>query len=429
MFKKYVNDLRRLAFTGIPPNELSNSPDVVHNALNGGPAVELEKTDSRHDRRSAGAFFTPNIEASRMIARFPPSNRTFAYIDPSCGVGDLLLAAAQTLPVRHTLEDTLQLWSKLLAGFDLDDRFVSATKARLILLARSRLHDTWDTPFSTHKELFPHILVADGLHHELPPIAPSIRMLMNPPFTRIRAPDGCSWSSGSVSAAAVFIDHWTQTLPQGSQIVAILPDALRSGSRYERWRHAIEAQTRLLSLESRMRFSPTIDIDVFLLAVTVDPPEHETSYPWWPHPTGSTTVRDLFDVRVGTVVPHRHDKTGPLRKYATTQSLPIGRDVATISSVRRFAGTVFKGPFLTVRRTSRPGGPRCAVTLVSTTDPVAVENHLVVLLPKDGTVATCRTAMQQITRRTTDRWLDSRIRCRHLTVSAVESIPLDQEDE
>lgn len=427
MFTKYVNDLRRLAFTGIPPNEFLNSRDVVHHALNGGPAVELEKTDSRDDRRSAGAFFTPSIEASRLIARFPPSNRTFAYIDPSCGAGDLLLAAAHTLPIRHTLEATLQLWSKLLAGFDLDARFVSATKARLILLARSRLDHAWDTPLSTHSELFPHIVVADGLHDELPPIAHSIRMLMNPPFTRMAAPDDCSWSSGHVSAAAVFIDHWTQILPKGSQIVAILPDALRSGSRYERWRHVIEAQTKLLSLESRMRFSPSIDIDVFSLAVTVVSSDRETSYPWWPHPTGSTTVRDLFDVRVGTVVPHRHDMTGPLRRYATTQSLPIGREVATISSVRRFAGTVFEGPFLTVRRTSRPGGRRCAVTLVSTTDPIAVENHLVVLLPKDRTVATCRTTMKRITQDTTDRWLDSRIRCRHLTVSAVESIPLDQE--
>lgn len=426
MFSIYVDSLERLAFRGIPRRQLSRYPELIDAALNGGPSVELAKSDPLHRRRSAGAFFTHRAIAQKMISSWQPSDHTFTYIDPSCGAGDLLLTVARQLPVRDTLDATLELWSDLLVGYDVDPRFVSATKSRLVLLARHRIRDAWHVSLSTSLHLFPNIVVADGLTQLPPPDRKHIRLLMNPPFTKTQAPIACSWATGQVSSAAVFLHYWVSCLPPASDVVALLPDALRSGSRYDRWRQAIETRTQILDIAPLMKFSPTTDIHVFLLTAKINA-QQDSQCSWWPQPPASSRVRDFFDVRVGAVVPHRHPHVGPILTYATTHDLPVGDDVNTIHNQRQFAGTAFKGPFLTVRRTSRPGGTRCAVTLVSSTDLIAVENHLIVLLPKDGTVAICRNAMREIAAPAADRWLDERIRCRHLTVSAVESIPLTQE--
>ena len=57
------------------------------------------------------------------------------------------------------------------------------------------------------------------------------------------------------------------------------------------------------------------------------------------------------------------------------------------------------------------------------TDPVAVENHLIVLLPKNGDVQTCRELVHRLRFAKTDAWLDSRLRCRHLTTGALAEMP------
>ena len=399
---------------------------MIDAALDGGPSLELAKGESLQDRRLTGAFFTDSGVADRMIKRWCGSVEKFTYIDPACGAGDLLLAIAQKLPALGSLKATLHSWGEFLVGFDLDERFVSATKARLTLLARQRSPDGWRTSLPRDDSLFPNIVVADGLARTLANCTDNTRIVMNPPFSAIQAAENCSWTTGRVCAAAVFLDNWIDRLHPGSEIVALLPDALRSGARYQRWRDAVESRTTILDISLLMQFSPTIDIDVFLLALRVDE-EPQQSIAWWTEPSGQKMVRDLFHIRVGTVVPHRDPEVGPFCIYATTRDLPVGSEIDKISNRRRFSGAVFEGPFLAVRRTSRPNGSRCATTLVSSTSPIAVENHLLVLLPKDGRISTCRRAMKQIQAKSVDRWLDQRIRCRHLTTSAVSSIPLNEE--
>src|SRR3546814_8281363 len=80
-------------------------------------------------------------------------------MDPTCGIGDLLLAYAELLHLATTLETTLDTWSHQIAGIERRPDLVSMTKARLVALARFRGH------FNTHLErvdtVFPHIVVGD----------------------------------------------------------------------------------------------------------------------------------------------------------------------------------------------------------------------------------------------------------------------------
>ena len=55
---------------------------------------------------------------------------------------------------------------------------------------------------------------------------------------------------------------------------------------------------------------------------------------------------------------------------------------------------------------------------------VAVENHLFVLKPIDNTVETCIKMMKILKNKKTDNWINSRIRCRHLTIEVIKNIPL-----
>ena len=354
MFSTYVESLQRLAFGDISRNPSAEYADVIDAALDGGPSFELAKSESLHDRRLMGAFFTDRAVANRMTQHWCHHVENFQYVDPACGAGDLLLAVAQRLPALDSLKATLRSWGERLVGFDRDHRFISATKARLTLLARQRSPDGWRTSLPCDSIPFPNIVVADGLSRTHANYADNVRLLMNPPYAAVQATEHCSWTTGGVCAAAVFLDHWIDRLPLGAEIVALLPDALRSGTRYQRWRDSVESRATVLEINLLMQFSPTVDIDVFSLALRVDH-EPQKKAAWWAEPTGRQTVRDLFHIRVGSVVPHRHAEVGPIRIYATTRDLPVGTEINEITNRRRFSGTVFKGPFLAVRRTLTTG--------------------------------------------------------------------------
>jgi hypothetical protein len=67
---------------------------------------------------------------------------------------------------------------------------------------------------------------------------------------------------------------------------------------------------------------------------------------------------------------------------------------------------------------------RAVATLVRGEGTVAIENHLIVLLPKDGRLKTCAKLLDSLKHENTTKWLNERIRCRHLTVSALSQLPL-----
>lgn len=85
---------------------------------------------------------------------------------------------------------------------------------------------------------------------------------------------------------------------------------------------------------------------------------------------------------------------------------------------------VFRPPFVAIRRTSGPRDrSRAVATIVRGRRAVAVENHVIVCLPEDGSIERCRALLARLRSSRTDDWLNRRIRCRRLTTSAVAGVP------
>jgi hypothetical protein len=166
-----------------------------------------------------------------------------------------------------------------------------------------------------------------------------------------------------------------------------------------------------------------VDVDVFLLHLKVG---RSDSVPSWGTPLAEQgkVVRDLFHVTVGPVVDYRDPHDGKSYPFVTSRGLPRWVTVNELPQRRSFAGRAIDPPFVVVRRTSRPGDEHRAVaTIIDTPEVAAVENHMLVLRPHDGTKALCERLVDVLRMAETKVWLDSRIRCRHLTVSALAELP------
>jgi hypothetical protein len=125
------------------------------------------------------------------------------------------------------------------------------------------------------------------------------------------------------------------------------------------------------------------------------------------------------------VVPYRDACRGVLCLYLDAPSAPRWGTVRKITSQRRYRGRTFAAPLVVVRRTSRPGDRHRAVaTLVSGGTQIAIENHLIVLSPQDGTLRSCRHLVRVLRSPRTTHWLNQRIRCRHLTVTSLSDLPM-----
>ena len=421
-FTEYVDSVRELVQPR-QPIALSEWRKKLALCLDGEPSRILREQVPQTELRRQGAYFTGPKLARRLANTASASPVTApTYYDPACGAGDLLLAIAGELPLQPTFPDTLTTWGFHLGGCDVSPDFVRLTKARLTLLAarRSRVCPPFDPP--AFFDAFPNIVAADSL-------APSRRMpsadviVMNPPFGYASAPTDCVWTSGRVNVAALFVDHAIRDAPDGTRIVAILPDVLRSGSRYTAWRKMTRSSGDVICEIPLGLFDPWTDVDVYLFHFKRNTYRHGSSaLPSIAKPTYGVGKR--FAVHVGPVVPHRHAEIGPLVPYIHARSLPPWSECANIVETRRFSGRLFDPPFVSVRRTSRPhGGSRAVATLVIGNDPVAVENHLIALLPKDGMVQTCRQLMQRLRSPKTDDWLNTRMCCRHLTTRALSEMP------
>lgn len=55
--------------------------------------------------------------------------------------------------------------------------------------------------------------------------------------------------------------------------------------------------------------------------------------------------------------------------------------------------------------------------------PLAVDNHLITAKPQNGGEVECKRLLEVLESPEVSRWLDERIRCRHLTVGVVRSLP------
>ena len=421
-FAEYVDSIGGLVDSrrSISPSEWREKLAVC---LDGEPHRVLRERVPQPELRQQGAYFT-GTKLARRVATAATGGSEIApvYHDPACGAGDLLLAIARKLPRQRSFPATLKAWGAQLSGCDLSADFVRLAKARLTLLAAQRCRVRPPLDSAASDDVFPKIVVADSLASSRCWAGADV-IVMNPPFGYTSAPADCTWATGRVNTAALFVDRAIQQLSNGVRIVALLPDVLRSGSRYVAWREAMQALGCVTRETPLGLFDPWTDVDVYLFHFEKKTCRHSSCEGRRKRkPTFGVGKR--FRVHVGPVVPHRHAEEGLAVRYIHARSLPPWRVCADLQETRRFSGTVFDPPFVTVRRTSRPdGGRRAVATLVLGTDPVAVENHLIVLLPKDGKVQTCRQLVRRLRSAKTDTWLDSRLRCRHLTTGALAEMP------
>jgi hypothetical protein len=132
----------------------------------------------------------------------------------------------------------------------------------------------------------------------------------------------------------------------------------------------------------------------------------------------------VFNVHVGPVVPFRLTNKGSWRPYAHSDVLPPWKTVNEFAENIRFTGKTYKPPFVLVRRTSKSNyTQRCIGTIVTGSEELAIENHLLILQPKDGKLQTCRRLLDLLQLQETSDWMNKRIRCRHLTVGSIGDLP------
>lgn len=427
-FRPYVGTLHELLKRSTRMPAEINSKAAIEAALNGQPATELRRRISISRLRAAGAFFTGSALAHRAIAAAGLSKlkRDAIVLDPACGVGDLLVALVEHLPRSGDFVSTLSEWGGRILGRDVQPEFVRATKLRLALAAISGEPLLHALQLPRIRELFPGISAGSSLTDD-DSFGAASHILINPPFTQVASPPDCEWGSGKVNSAALFMDACVTRSEPGTRIVAILPDVLRSGSRYNRWRSLFQQRVDLRKVEIVGRFDRHADVDVFIAVGSI---RKKVMRPidkanWVPsEKDNGSTIGEKFDVSVGAVVSYRDPRRGPSHPFVQARGIPAWDEVSSFSNHRKFGGRTFEPPFVVVRRTSRPGDKHRAVgTIIRGQSSVAVENHLLVLKPKDATLAMCRQLLVLLQQDGTTDMLDRRIRCRHLTVPSLRELP------
>ncbi|HTA13311.1 MAG TPA: hypothetical protein VK781_00460 [Solirubrobacteraceae bacterium] len=413
-FVPYVEQLERLAGAS---GSLGDTTDLsLH--LDGEAGRRLRDVATIADLRKLGAFFTGESLARRLLALVPRDRQR--YVDAACGCGDLLLAASTRLKVDPSLEVTLAHWNRQLLGRDLVPAFVRAARARLVLAALSR-GAVSVSGLAQPADLLTNIAVGDGLALRM---LPGDAVLLNPPYGRVPAPESCEWTSGKTTEAALFLDSILEACGPGAHVAAVLPEVLRAGSRYARFRSLVEGRLAVKTVQPAGVFDALTDVDVFLLTGDVRKSETAQAVPWVPR-RSEACLSDVCEVSVGALVAYRDPALGVWHAYLDAHSRGGLREVVP-EQRRRFRGTVVKPPFVVIGRTNRPNegaGPRVQATIVRGRRSVAVENHLLVLRPHDATLRGCQALVSIVESDQASAFLDERLRCRHLTVGAVREIP------
>lgn len=394
--------------------------------LNGGTSAYVQSNLSSEFLKNSGIFFTDKSRGISLAKKLLTGSKllTTPVLDPTCGAGDLLLSCARFFPLEPTLVDTLVLWSKLAHGYDIHADFINIAKKRLTLLASIRTNQSVKglniTPF------FQGLKVRDFLQSNLH-LEESFHIIANPPFHPQQAPECYSFSSGKTNSAAIILDKCIQVLPVNCRIATILPDVIRSGSRYEKLLKDVQSKLTYPKVAIEGKFSKEVDVDVFILSgrkrgTTKTPPK--------PKERIIETIQDSFKVSVGSVVPHRHKDEGGSFPYITAKDIKIDSRTCTASNSLRFTGTVFKAPFIALKRTSSPSDKnRICASIVKGSKFHTVENHVLVIKPKSNTVKACLSLLTHLTSPACRNWIDQRIRCRHFTVTSIRNIPYQGANE
>ena len=426
-FSAYSDHIQKLLLNLAQSSPSSLPDDLASAILNGQATSALQKLVPLRVRRKEGLFFTSTQLANKIAKRLAPKLQAgVRLLDPACGAGNLLLACAKYLPVGTNLAETLRLWSNSIIGYDLYPEFICATQFRLAFFAASHHFDEGEAIRNINPAyIFDKLIVEDFFSQVIPDDVDCI--VVNPPFGYIDAPTDCRWATGKIQHAGQFLERLFCIAHKNQHIIAILPDVLRSGTRYRKWRALISGMCSSLEIEMAGQFDGNTDVDVFILdAVVGNSPEVMIKWPDFQQRNAGTkhVVGDFFEVNVGSVVPHRDPIEGPLYPYIHARTASAWQTIRQIREDRQYAGRVFDPPFVVVHRTSSPKDKsRCIATLIDIEQHVAVENHLLVLLPIDNSINSCRLLLDVFRSEQSTNWLNQRIRCRHLTVSSLRELP------
>lgn len=401
----------------------------VEALLNGAAADALTTHVPRAVRSADGIFFSGKVLAEYVAERLTKKlEKGCTIADPACGAGDLLLACARRFPKNQDFVSAVEKWGTQIVGIDIHESFAEAARARLTLLAANKNKNGL-------KDLLPAPLfsgIRQGSYFDnVAPVGEVDCVVMNPPFCTVKAPSDCNWASGTVQLAGLFVSTVLKNAKPGQEVVAVLPDVLRSGTRYARWRKEIAAASDVKHIHVHGRFDEKTDVDVFvihLVKTTTYLPDRLVNWQKQEEDKAGEDVvrtRDYFSVSVGAYVPFRAKADDPSVTYLCVKdALPDG-EVNPVG-VCNFGGTLHHPPFVVIRRTSNPGDPRRVIpTLVMGSGPMAVENHLIVLRPLDKKLKSCRKLMRVLKLPYVDVWMNAAIRCRHLTTSIVKNLPLN----
>ncbi len=385
----------------------------------------LRKYLSIEEMRDAGSFFTGQQLATEVLSNFQtPVNFDSVVLDPTCGAGNLLIECSRFLDVENTLSLTVERWGRVLCGYDIHESFVEAAKLRIVIEALRR-GARRDCSIEHALDCLGNINTKDVLNVTSEDLIGVTHLIANPPFTAWESPKTNYWKRGKVNSAGVVMDHLLRTLPPLCEIHAILPDVLRSGSRYGGFRNFVSSKmTGDCSIWGR--FSSKADVDVFLLKGIRLENDNEVSWFDEIEEQVDRKLGDDFEVCIGPLVAYRDLEEGPEYPYIHPKNAPIWKTLRQVPERRKFSGRVIAGPFVVVKRTSSPTDRfRASATIIMIKEPIAVENHMIVIKPRDNTLRSCQRLMRVLRAEATNEFLNQRIRLRHLTVGVIKEIPLD----
>ena len=195
-------------------------------------------------------------------------------------------------------------------GTDIHKEFVEAAKLRCSINQLLSSTHNWEKPMFRFSQL--DGLVTNEYYKK------ATHIVVNPPFNLVTVDDDLNWSKGKVSAAALFIDKIIQNINPGTNIYAILPDVLRSGSRYDKWRKMIWEKCTSGPIKLLGQFDKHTDVDVF--AITLKKRESsvtlkKSNKKLKAIQIGQTIFGIKFSICVGPVVDNRDEHLGKRRGY------------------------------------------------------------------------------------------------------------------
>ena len=376
-------------------------------SVNGLASEEVRRLVSLDNRRQNGIFFTDSKLANRVLRGLQPVfTKQSKIYDPACGAGNLLISVADYL----RSESQMLMNEGSFMGTDIHKPFLEAARLRFLI---NELLFSPDCKSDKIKKKDARFVVkqCDGLfHNEF--YQKATHIFTNPPFNLVQTKEKLDWSQGQVSAAALFMDKIVQYVNTGTSIYAILPDVLRSGTRYEKWRRHITKQCVVERIELLGQFDKYADVDVFSIHLTKKSRQFKVGKSTFEKAkinTDAKVVEDTFNVCVGPVVDNRDEKIGPVRNFVVSKGLEGWTTQTRFNLLRSHSGKSFKSPFIVIKRTSRMGDAQRAIaTIINSKRNVYVDNHLIVLQPKSGTLNDCKKMLENLKKIETDNWINNR---------------------